>query len=160
MAPESPVVTCLPQRQVFAQRQIERLYRNKKVIIHTCCSSTRAKLFDVGIDFGSIRAFRVFGDDFNPMVGFEINDDGWLFQCRSNLLRIKNLKEDHFVAAETQWHQVGCELDAPERKTEHLRNGPHHQGFGSTRHACQKTVAADEEGDQDLVEYLILAHDD
>src|SRR5215469_1684378 len=107
MAPKSPSVTCLPERQVFAQRQIERLCRNKKVIIHTCCSRTRAKLFDMGIDFGSIRVLRVFGDDFNPMVGFEIDEDGWLLQGRSNLLRIKNLKEDHFIAAETQWRYVG-----------------------------------------------------
>src|SRR5215469_9768262 len=107
MATKSPSVTCLSERQVFAQRQIERLCRNKKVIIHTCCSRTRAKLFDMGIDFGSIRVLRVFGDDFNPMVGFEIDEDGWLLQGRSNLLRIKNLKEDYFVAAETQWRYVG-----------------------------------------------------
>src|SRR6516162_6218817 len=107
MAQESPSVTCLSQRQVFAQRQIERLSGNKKVIIHACRARTRAKLFDMSIDFGSIRGLRVFRDDFNPTVGFEIDEDGWPLHCRSDLLRIKNLKEDHFVAAETQWRDVG-----------------------------------------------------
>ena len=101
MAKESPSVTCLPQRQVFAQRQIKRLSGNKKVIIHAGCARTRAKLFDVGIDFCSIPGLGVFGDNFNPMVGFEIDEDSWPLHGRSNLLWIKNLKQDHFVAAET-----------------------------------------------------------
>src|SRR6516162_9673973 len=107
MAQESPSVTCLSQRQVFAQRQIERLSGNKKVIIHACCARTRAKLFDVGIDFGSVRGLRVFRNDFNSTVGFEIDQDGRPLHYRLNLLPIKNLKEDHFIAVETQWRYVG-----------------------------------------------------
>src|SRR4029077_15200651 len=60
-----------------------------------------------GIDFGSIHGLRIFGDDFNSMVIFEIDEDSRLLQSRSNLLRIKDLKEDHFIAAETQGREMG-----------------------------------------------------
>ena len=63
---------------------------------------TRAKLFDVRVDLGSIRGLRVFGNDFDPLIGFEIDEDRRSFHRRPNLLRVENMKQHHFIAVEAQ----------------------------------------------------------
>ncbi len=50
------------------------------------------------------------------------------------------------------WMRRNCEA-------ERVGDGAHHQCFRRARHAGQQAMAADEDGDQDLVEHFLLADD-
>ena len=67
---------------------------------------------------------------------------------------------DDVGAGDVGGHEVGRELDAPELEAERVGDGAHHQCFRGARHAGHQAMAADEEGDEHLVEHFLLADDD
>ncbi len=62
-------------------------------------------------------------------------------------------------AGDVRGHQVGRELDAVEVQRERLRQAVDHQGLGQAGHPFEDAVAAGEDGDQELVDDLVLADD-
>ena len=67
---------------------------------------------------------------------------------------------DNVRAGNIGGHQVGRELDATELKPKRVGDRAHHQCLRGARHARQKAVAADKDRNQNLVEHLLLSHDD
>ena len=57
-------------------------------------------------------------------------------------------------------HQIGRELDAFEGEAQGLRDGPYQQRLRQARQAGDQAVSAYEYGDQDLLDDLVLPHDD
>ena len=57
-------------------------------------------------------------------------------------------------------HQVGSELDAVKREIKDLRERAHEQRLRESRRARDEAVAAGEQGDQHLVDDLVLPDDD
>jgi hypothetical protein len=66
---------------------------------------------------------------------------------------------NHLRAGDVRRHQVGRELDAAEGQRQALGQGADHQGLGQPRHALQDAVPPAEQGDQQLLDDLVLAHD-
>ena len=67
---------------------------------------------------------------------------------------------DDVGAGDVGRHQVRRELDALEDQAQRLRDGAHQQRLGGAGQAGDQAVAADEQGDQDLIEHFFLADDD
>ena len=67
---------------------------------------------------------------------------------------------DDFGAGDVGRHQVGGELDAAEVQRQALGQGADHQRLGQPGHAFEDAVAAAEQGDQQLLDDLVLADDD
>ena len=63
-------------------------------------------------------------------------------------------------AGDVGGHQVGRELDAVEAEVQDPGQAADQQGLGQAGHAHQQHVAAGEEGDQHLLDHLLLADDD
>ena len=57
------------------------------------------------------------------------------------------------IRSGVNWMRRNC-------KAERVGDGAHHQRFRRAGHAGQEAVAADKDGDQDLVEHFFLADDD
>ena len=53
-------------------------------------------------------------------------------------------------------HQIGCELNAPERAIKSLGNGAHQQRFAQPRYAFDQHVSARGQRDQRLLDHLVL----
>ena len=66
----------------------------------------------------------------------------------------------HFGAENVRRHQVGRELDAPRIEPEHGAHGLDELGLGKPGHAEEKRMAAGQDGDQRLLDDLVLAEDD
>ena len=66
---------------------------------------------------------------------------------------------DHLGAGDVRGHQVGGELDAVEGQVQGVGQGADHQGLGQAGHADQQAVPPREDGDQQLLEHLLLADD-
>ena len=66
---------------------------------------------------------------------------------------------EHLGAGDVAGHQVGRELDPVEFQRERLRQRVHHQGLGEAGHAFENAVAAGEDGDQELIDDLVLPDD-
>ncbi len=62
-------------------------------------------------------------------------------------------------AGDVGGHQVGGELDAVELEVEHLGQRRDQRGLRQPGHAHQQAVAAREEGDEQVVDELLLAVD-
>ena len=75
------------------------------------------------------------------------------------LARVAVLLYD-FGAGDVGGHQVGRELDAMKRQVHRAGQRADHQCLGQPRHTFQQAVPAAEQGDQQLVDHLVLAHDD
>ena len=67
---------------------------------------------------------------------------------------------DDLRARDVGRHQVGRELDAAERQVQGPRQRADHQRLGQPRHAFQQAVSAAEQGNQQLLDHLLLADDD
>ena len=67
---------------------------------------------------------------------------------------------NHFGAGDVGRHQVGRELDAVELERQRIGQRADHQRLGQPRHADQQAVPAGEQGDQQLLDHLLLADDD
>ena len=52
--------------------------------------------------FGAISCFHIFGNHFDLLIGFEIDEDRRALHDRPDLLRIENMKQNHFVAVKAQ----------------------------------------------------------
>ena len=70
------------------------------------------------------------------------------------------LSSKHFGAENVGRHEVGRELDAPRIEAEHGAHGVDELGLGETRHAEQKRMAAGQDGDERLLDHLVLAEYD
>jgi hypothetical protein len=57
-------------------------------------------------------------------------------------------------------HQIRRELNALEDEAQRLRDGAHHQRLRGARQPGDQAMAADKKRDQDLVEHVLLPHDD
>ena len=64
---------------------------------------------------------------------------------------------DDVGAGDVGRHQVGRELDALEDQAERLRQRAHQQRLGRSRQAGDQAVAAHEQGDQHLLDHLVLS---
>ena len=62
-------------------------------------------------------------------------------------------------ARDVAGHEVGRELDPAEGEVEGASEGAHEQGFGQAGDARDEGVAAREEGKEDVVDDVTLAHD-
>jgi hypothetical protein len=67
---------------------------------------------------------------------------------------------DDVGAGDIGGHQVGRELDALERQAERRRQGFHQQSLGRAGHAGDQAVTADEQGQQQVIDHVLLADDD
>ena len=67
---------------------------------------------------------------------------------------------DDLGAGDVGRHQVGRELDAAEVQRQALGQGADHQRLGQAGHAFEDAVAPAEQGDQQLLDDLVLADDD
>ncbi len=67
---------------------------------------------------------------------------------------------DHFRARDVGRHQVGRELDAIELQRQGAGQRADHQRLGQPGHAHQQTMAPGKDGDQQLLDDLLLPHDD
>ena len=65
----------------------------------------------------------------------------------------------HFRAGDVGGHQVGRELDAAGVQPQHDGQRLHQLGLGQARHADQKAMAARQQGDQGLLDHIVLAED-
>ena len=63
-------------------------------------------------------------------------------------------------AGDVGGHQVGCELNATERKVQRLGQRADHQRLGQTGYSLQHHVTATEQANQDLVDDGLLSDDD
>ena len=66
----------------------------------------------------------------------------------------------HLGAENVGGHEVGRELDAPRVEPEHDAHGLDELGLGEARHAEQERMAAGQDGDERLLDDLVLAEDD
>jgi hypothetical protein len=66
----------------------------------------------------------------------------------------------NFGAEDVTRHQVGSELNAVEFQVENAGNRADEQGFGKSRHTDQQTVTLAEEGDDQLLDHILLAYND
>ena len=66
----------------------------------------------------------------------------------------------HFGTDDVARHQIGRELDALGVEPEHKPKCIDESGLGEARHADQKSVAAGQKRDQDLIDDGLLAEDD
>ena len=66
----------------------------------------------------------------------------------------------HLGAENVGRHQVGRELDAPRVEPEHGAHRVHKFRLGEARHAEEERMAAGQNGDQRLLDDLVLAEDD
>ena len=66
----------------------------------------------------------------------------------------------HLGAENVRRHQVGRELDAPRVEAEHDAHGLDELGLGETGHAKKQRVAAGQDGDESLLDDLVLAEYD
>src|SRR5579859_7414918 len=98
----SPSVPLLPERQITAQRGVERLIGDKQLIVHARSARARAQPVDVAIDLGSIRRLGVFGNDFDLLLGLEVDKDGGTFQYRTDLLGVEDVEEHDLVSAKAK----------------------------------------------------------
>ena len=57
-------------------------------------------------------------------------------------------------------HQVRRKLDATEDQTERLGDGANHEGLGRAGKPSDETMAADEQGGENLIQHFFLADDD
>ena len=71
------------------------------------------------------------------------------------LLHVENAR-----AGDVGGHEIGGELDAVELAPEHPRERAHEQRFGDTGHALDERVVAGEDGDERLIDHVLLADDD
>ena len=67
---------------------------------------------------------------------------------------------DDVGARDVGRHQVGRELNAAEREVQRAGQRAHQQRLGQAGHAFQQAVAAGEQGDQHLLDHVVLADDD
>ena len=65
----------------------------------------------------------------------------------------------HFRTDDVGRHQVGGELDALPVEAEHRTQRFHQLGFGQARHADQQPMPAGQQGDQGLVDHILLPED-
>ena len=66
----------------------------------------------------------------------------------------------HHRAGDVRRHQIRGELNALETDVENLADRGNHEGLGETRHADQQTVAAREDGGEDLLDHFVLPDND
>ncbi len=66
---------------------------------------------------------------------------------------------DDVGAGDIRGHQIGGELDAAELQSEGSGDGADHEGLRGARQAGDEAVPADEQGNQDLLQHLLLADD-
>ncbi len=66
---------------------------------------------------------------------------------------------DHVRADDVRGHQVGRELDALEVELQHAGERADHERLGQAGHALEQAMAAGEDGGEELLEDLALAHD-
>ena len=66
----------------------------------------------------------------------------------------------HLRADDVGGHQVGRELDALGVEAQDFAQRLHQQRLGEARHADQQGVAAAQQGDQRVLDHLLLAEDD
>jgi len=57
-------------------------------------------------------------------------------------------------------HEVGGKLDTMELQIEHPRERRNQQGFGQTGDALQEAVPTRQQGDEQLINYMLLPHND
>ena len=67
---------------------------------------------------------------------------------------------DDLRSRDVSWHQVGSELDAAERKIKSPGERAYHERLGQARNAFQEAMAAAEQGYQQLINHIVLAHND
>src|SRR5579862_4971171 len=101
MVPESPSITCLTQRKIFAQRQIQRLIGYEQLIIHPQRTRPRTYLLNMCIDSRAI-CFRIIRNDLESLIGLKVNQDCRPLHHWVDLLRIENVEQDHLVAVEAK----------------------------------------------------------
>ena len=66
---------------------------------------------------------------------------------------------DHLGAGDVGRHQVRGELDSVEAQRERLGEGADHEGLRETRDSDEETVPAGEEGEEELIDDIILSDD-
>ena len=67
---------------------------------------------------------------------------------------------ENLAAGDVAGHQVGRELDAAERQTESTCQGADHKCFRKPGNTQQEAMAAAEDGKEQAVDGLVLAHND
>ena len=70
------------------------------------------------------------------------------------------LEVEDVGAGDVGGHQVGRELDAIEVRAEHMGERADEQGLGDAGHAFDERVLAGEDGDERLIDHVLLADDD
>ena len=70
------------------------------------------------------------------------------------------LEVEDVRARDVGGHQVGRELDAVEVRAEHMGKRADEQRLGDARHALDERVLAGEDGDERLVDHVLLSNDD
>ena len=67
---------------------------------------------------------------------------------------------DDLGAGDVAGHQVGSELDTVEAEFHGVGQGANHRRLGQTGHPFEQAVAARQDGDDDLLDHLLLTDDD
>src|SRR5262249_47931230 len=70
-----------------------------------------------------------------------------------------NVFFDHLGAGNVGRHQVGRELDAAEIQRQALGQTGNHERLGQARHTLKDAVSAAEQGDEQLLDHVVLADD-
>ncbi len=67
---------------------------------------------------------------------------------------------DDVRSGDVRGHQVRRKLDAAKDQAECLGDGANHQGLGGAREPGNQTMAADEQGRENLIQHVLLTNDD
>ena len=67
---------------------------------------------------------------------------------------------DDVGAGDVRGHEVGRELDAAEAHVQRLRERADHRGLREAGHAFEQAVAAREDGDEELLDHVLLPDDE
>ena len=67
--------------------------------------------------------------------------------------------QGHMLTMRQQMERIHATEDPVERQRQRLGHGGHHQGLGQTGHADEEGVPPGQNGRQDALDGLILAHD-
>src|SRR5579884_2718696 len=102
MARGSPLHAPLSNGQILAQRCVEWPAGLNKKIVETRAFGGGTERLDMGADAAAILLARVLGGNLQLVLRFHVNEENGAGEIRLQLLGIKHMKKNHFIAARTE----------------------------------------------------------